>query len=259
MPGQPGGLSAYKPERETWGSVVSKPPPTRSLAGVELFAALDEEDRRRIEARCRWRTYRTGERILEMGSESREVFFLVSGAASALNYSFSGREIAFANFSSGSYFGELSAIDAQPRSASIVATEECLVASMSGDEFLDLLRQRVEVTFKVFQRLATMVRASDVRIMELSTLAASARVYSELLRMAKPEMAVPGMWVIHPLPPLREVASRASTTRETVNRAITQLYPTGIIRRKGRNLYVTDKAKLELIIKELQHSGKGHD
>lgn len=238
---------------------MQKAPQTKTLAGIELFSGLDETELKRIEGRCRWRTFRVGERILEMGSESREVFFLVHGSASALNYSFSGREIAFATFSAGSYFGELSAIDAQPRSASIVATEECLVANLSGEEFLDILRQRVEVTFKVFQRLATMVRASDVRIMELSTLAASARVYSELLRMAKPEMAVPGMWVIHPLPPLREIASRASTTRETVNRAITQLYPTGLIRRKGRNLYVTDKAKLQLIIKELRHSGKAHE
>jgi CRP/FNR family transcriptional regulator, cyclic AMP receptor protein len=241
------------------GNHVPKTPPTRSLSGIEVFSGLDETERKRIEGRCRWRVYRTGERILESGSDSREVFFLVHGSASALNYSLSGREIAFATFSAGDYFGELAAIDAQPRSASIVASEESLVASMSGEEFLDVLRQRVEVTFKVFQRLAGMVRASDVRIMELSTLAASARVYSELLRMAKPEQAVPGMWVIHPLPPLREIASRASTTRETVNRAITQLYPTGLIRRKGRNLYVTDKAKLQLIIKELQHTGKGRD
>lgn len=239
--------------------MVPKTPPTRTLSGIEVFFGLDEAERRRLESRCRWRVFRTGERILESGSESREVFFLVHGSASALNYSLSGREIAFATFSTGDYFGELAAIDAQPRSASIVASEESLVASLSGEEFLDLLRQRVEVTFKVFQRLAGMVRASDVRIMELSTLAASARVYSELLRMAKPEQAVPGMWVIHPLPPLREIASRASTTRETVNRAITQLYPTGLIRRKGRNLYVTDKAKLQLIVKELQHTGKGHD
>ena len=238
-------------------AVVPKPPLTRTLAGVELFSDVDEAERERIKNRCRWRNFRPGERILESGSDTREVFFLVLGSASAVNYSLSGREIAFATFSAGDYFGELSAIDAQPRSASIVATEECVVASLSADDFLDLLRHRVEVTFKVFQRLATMVRASDVRIMELSTLAANARVYSELLRMAKPEMAVPGLWVIHPLPPLREIASRASTTRETVNRSITQLYPTGLIRRKGRNLYVTDKAKLELIIKELQHTGKG--
>jgi CRP/FNR family transcriptional regulator, cyclic AMP receptor protein len=229
---------------------------TKTLDGIALLCDLEATERLRLQNACRWRTFQPGERILESGSDTREVFFLVKGTASAVNYSLSGREIAFATFTAGDYFGELAAIDAQPRSASIVATEECLVASLPADGFVDLLRRRVEVTFKVFQRLATMVRASDVRIMELSTLAASARVYSELLRMAKPEQAVPGLWVIRPLPPLREIASRASTTRETVTRALSQLYPTDLIRRKGRNLYITDRKRFELITKQLHHTGK---
>ncbi len=227
----------------------------KSLKCVALLDGLDDEERMRLQQLCRWRMFRAGERILEGGSETREVFFLVKGSASAVNYSFSGREIGFATFTAGDYFGELAAIDAQPRSASVVASEECVIASLAGEAFLDLLRRRVEVTFKVFQRLATMVRASDVRIMELSTLAASARVYAELLRMAKPEAAVPGLWVVRPLPPLREIAGRASTTRETVTRALSQLYPTELIRRKGRNLYITDRARFELIIKQLHQTG----
>ena len=50
-------------------------------------------------------------------------------------------------------------------------------------------------------------------------------VYSELLRMAEPDTAVPDLWVIRPLPPVREIASRVSTTRETAARALAQLYP----------------------------------
>ena len=73
--------------------------------------------------------------------------------------------------------------------------------------------------FKVLQNLTAMVRSGDMRIMELSTVAATQRVYAELLRMARPDAAVPDLWVIHPLPPLREIASRVSTTRETVARA----------------------------------------
>jgi hypothetical protein len=88
------------------------------------------------------------------------------------------------------------------------------------------------VTFRVAKRLAEIVRLSDQRIMELSTLAATQRVYAELLRMAEPDTAVPDLWVIRPLPPVREIASRVSTTRETAARALGQLYPTGLIRRK---------------------------
>jgi CRP-like cAMP-binding protein len=227
----------------------------RSLKNIGLFAGLDEVELAHLHKTCKWRNYRNGERILESGSSSRDVFFLVHGSASAVNYSFSGREIAFAAFSSGDYFGELSAIDAHPRSASVVATEPSLIATISADTFLDLLRRRSEVTFRVFERLAAIVRASDTRIMELSTLAAAARVYSELLRMAKPEAAVPGLWVVRPLPPLREIAGRASTTRETVTRSLSQLYPTGVIRRRGRNLYITDRNRFEVIIKQLRQTG----
>ena len=102
-----------------------------------------------------------------------------------------------------------------------------------------------------------MVRASDVRIMELSTLAASARVYSELLRMAKPDAAVPGLWVVRPLPPMHEIASLTGTTRETVNRAISQLYPSGLLKRKGRNLFLMEREKLMEIVQSLQvHHGR---
>jgi len=227
----------------------------KSLASLPLFAGLDAAELRSLEQHARWRHFKPGERILESGSDTRDVFFMISGSASAVNYSFSGREVAFATFNAGEFFGELAALDAQPRSASVVATEECTVATMSGEVFLDLLRRRVEVTFKVFQHLAAMVRASTVRIMELSTLAAAARVYSELLRMAKPDAAVAGLWIVRPLPPLREIASHASTTRETVTRALSQLYPTGLMRRKGRNLFITDRARLEVLIQQLQMSG----
>ena len=224
----------------------------RTLAGVAIFEALDEDERRRVERRCQWRRYTPGETILERGCESREVLFIVQGAVNVVNFSLSGREIAYATLRTGDCFGELAAIDGQPRSASVVASDHTLVATLPSQYFLDLLKERAEVTFRVLTRLTTMVRSGDVRIMELSTLAATQRVYTELLRMAEPDSATPGLWVIHPLPPLREVASRVSTTRETVARALSQLYPTGVIRRKGRNLYIMDRKKFEEMLAAMQ-------
>jgi DNA-binding GntR family transcriptional regulator len=61
--------------------------------------------------------------------------------------------------------------------------------------------------------------------------------------------------VIHPLPPLREIASRISTTRETVARALSQLYPTGLLRRKGRSLYIMDRAKFQETLETLKNEG----
>ncbi|MFQ5776181.1 MAG: Crp/Fnr family transcriptional regulator [Kiloniellaceae bacterium] len=230
----------------------------RSLAGIEIFEGLEEAERRRLEGRCQWRRYGPGESILERGGESREVLFIVQGAVNIVNYSLSGREVAYATLRTGECFGELSAIDGRPRSASVVAAEPTLVAVLRSEQFLDLLKQRAEITFRVLERLTNMVRSGDVRIMELSTLAATQRVYAELLRMAERDVAVPDLWVIHPLPPLREIASRVGTTRETVARALSQLYPTGLVRRKGRSLYIMDRAKFEQTLADLQQHGGGH-
>lgn len=224
----------------------------RSLAGVGLFEGLDEADRRHLEGHCHWRHFRAGETILDRGGESSEVLFIVEGAVNIVNYSLSGREIAYATLRRGECFGELAALDGRPRSASVVAVESTMVAILPSERFIDLLKERAEVTFRVLQRLTNMVRSGDVRIMELSTLAATHRVYAEILRMAHPDPAGTGLWVIHPLPPLREVASRVSTTRETVARAFSQIYPTGLIRRKGRSLYIMDRPKFEEMLTKLQ-------
>lgn len=229
---------------------------SRTLSVITLLQGLDEDERRRLEGRCHWRHYAPGETVLERGGESREVLFIAQGAVNVVNYSLAGREVAYATLRAGDGFGELAAIDGQPRSASVVAVEKTLLAILPAERFLELLKQNAEVTFRLLQRLANMVRSGDVRIMELSTLAATQRVYAELLRMAVPDAAVPSLWVIHPLPPLREIASRVSTTRETVARALSQLYPTGLLRRKGRSLYIMDRGKFQAALAALQNEGR---
>ena len=104
---------------------------------------------------------------------------------------------------------------------------------------------------RCLERLEAEYPVEDVHTW-LKPLQAAQRVYAELLRMAQPEAAVPGLWVVRPLPPMHEIAGMTSTTRETVNRAISQLYPSGLLKRKGRNLYLMDRAKLEELVQPLQ-------
>jgi CRP-like cAMP-binding protein len=234
------------------GTIVAAPDTSRRLGDFSLLEELSEADKRALEQRCHKRTYSRNETILDKGSQSREVFFVLRGAVSVITFSPAGREVTLASVKAGDFFGELAAIDGQPRSASVTAIEKTEIAIMPPDIFLELVRSHAGVSFNLMQRLARMVRASGIRILELSTLQAAQRVYAELLRMAQPDVAVPGLWVVRPLPPMHEIASMTSTTRETVNRAISQLYDGGILKRKGRNLYIMDRAKLEEIVQSLQ-------
>ncbi len=217
----------------------------RRLDGIRLFSGLPPEAIREVERRCRWRRYPAHVEIIDRDSEDRDVYFVVRGSVQIVNYSLSGRKIALASISGGSYFGELAAIDGRPRSAGVVVIEDCLVATMSPTTFNQLVLDHPQLAQHLLQRLARIVRACDDRIMDLSTLGAVQRVYIELLRLADHDPAGSDAWVIWPMPAQREIAGQASTTRETVTRAISHLVADGVVARKGKSLYIRDRARLE--------------
>ena len=75
------------------------------------------------------------------------------------------------------------------------------------------------------------------------------RVYSELLRLARPDPeGAGGVVVVAPLPTQEDLAARVGTTRETVARALGRLARSGIARRRGRALSIRDPAVLEALV-----------
>jgi CRP-like cAMP-binding protein len=217
----------------------------RSLDSVELLRGLADEDRRALEAQCAWRRYRVGEKLFERGSHGRDVFFVIEGAVSIVNYSPLGREISFASATKGDAFGEMAAIEELPRSASVVAAEDTLLAFLSGHAFLNLLKRHGAVTFKLLRRLAGLLRQSGERMLELTGADAAGRIAAHLVATAKPDPAAADLLAIKPLPPLRQLASEAGTTREHVTNTLNRLYAGGHVRRKGHSLYIVNLAALQ--------------
>ncbi len=219
------------------------------LDGVALLATLKPDELRNLERRCRWRRCGRNEQILDKDSDDRDVYFVVRGAVQIVNFSLTGREVALARVGAGGYFGELSAIDGRPRSASVVAAEDCVVATASPRTFTDLLADHPEMAKHVLHRLAGIIRSCDERIMDLSTLGAVQRVYLEILRLI--EEPEPGVSIIPKLPTHKTIASRASTTRETVARTMSQLASVGILAREGDKIVVRNRDKLEDLVTAL--------
>lgn len=218
--------------------------PTGSLDGIGLLATLSAAERRALAMRCAWRRHRAGERVLSRESDHRDVLFIVEGRVRVVNYAASGREIAFAVIEAGAPVGELSALDGEPRSASVEALSDCLVASLSARAFHELLLAHAPVAVALLKNLARIIRRTDERIAELSILGAMQRVYRELLRLARPDGEGA---VVAPLPTQESIAAHVGTTRETVARALGQLARAGITRRQGRELRIRDVAMLEAL------------
>jgi CRP-like cAMP-binding protein len=214
------------------------------LEQIEFLSGLEEATLSALGKRCRWVRYAKGEVILDRESENRDLFLVVAGAVRVVNFSSSGREIAYANVRAGGYFGELSAIDGEPRSASVMAIEACRLAALSPDLYRRLWQDHAGIAERIMKRLASIIRTCDDRIMDLSTVRAVHRVHAELVRLSIPDVVAPDNRVIRPMPTHSDIASRVSTTRETVARVLGQLAGDGIVERKAKTLYIRDFERL---------------
>lgn len=244
-------------------SVTESPASAGTVMGrlnkIDLFEGLAADEISAIEALCKFHAYKSGDEIFNRSTDNRDAFFIVEGRVRIVNYSISGREVAYAEIPAGTYFGELSAIDGEARSASIVALENCVLGSIESDDFLNVLARHPVVGLRVLQKLARIVRECDERIMDLATLSAYQRVYRKLLDLIRPDPVRPDSWLIYPLPTQAEIASKASTTRETVARVLGQLSNEEIVERKGKTLYIRDKAKLMILAERVAPDTKSPD
>lgn len=224
-----------------------------NLDKIELLRSLTVEQRAAIARQCSWRHFHPHEQIIDRASDSRDVCLIVEGRVRVVNYSLSGREITFDDIDSGGYLGELSAIDGEPRSASIVALTETHVAFMSPRLFMETVTIHPEIATQVMRRLAHIVRSATGRIMDLSTLGANNRVHAELLRLGKAGLDADGVRAeITPVPIHSDIASRVSTTRETVARVMSDLARDNLVIRQGNSLIIQDFERLLTMVEDVR-------
>lgn len=216
----------------------------KSLAGIGLLSEVSPAQLADLERGSQWRRYHAKEQIFDSESEGTELYFVVEGSIQILNYSPTGREISFAQVEKGGYFGELAALDGGARSASAVAPEESVLASIAAPAFRALLLEHPRIAYAVLLKLSGVVRSADARIMDLSTLSAINRIHIELLRLVEPIEDGGNVGIIRPVPTQSGIAGRTSTTRETVSRVLSHLTRVRVIERMSGALKVLDIQRL---------------
>ncbi len=219
-----------------------------SLAKVAIFADLGPDALARIERRCSWRRYGPGEPIVDYLDASGEVFFVVAGEARASIYSLLGKGVIFDDLGPGEIFGEYAALDGAPRSTSVEARTECLVASMSAVAFRAILQSEPAATLALARHLVVKVRELTTRIYEFSALAVSNRIQAEVLRMANLAPREGKSACIWAAPTHAEIASRVSTHREAVTRELNRLSRIGVVGRRDGALVVKDVDRLAAMV-----------
>lgn len=225
---------------------------TFGLRNVRILQGLSQERLEILAAQCGWRTVEPGKVIVARNSHDRDVHFVVSGRVRVTSFSAGGRQVTFRDEEAGEMFGDLAAIDGQPRSADVLALDSVLVASLSPEHFRALIAAEELVRERVLQRLAGLVRLLSERVIELSTLGVQNRIHAELLRLGRATGATGQQVRIDPAPKHADIASQVSTYREQVTRELSLLTKQGLLAKDGNALVLLDVPKLERMVEEVR-------
>jgi CRP/FNR family transcriptional regulator, cyclic AMP receptor protein len=229
---------------------LTVPPSGKLLQACTLFAGISLGELEKIARQLKWKRYRARQQIFAHLDESTDVYLVAEGSVRVIIYSPAGKEITYRDIHAGGHFGELAAIDDLPRSATVVASTDSLIACMSSKIFWAVLDAHPAAAAVSLRQLAALVRRLTERVYEFSALAVKNRVHAELLRLAQEHKSGPNVATIRPHPTHAELASRISTHREAVTRVLNELTRAGLIERRSGALVIRDLKRLDRLVQD---------
>lgn len=148
---------------------------SKILKQVPLFHTLGKESIDFIIQRLKFKTFDANEAVCKIGDPGDEMYIIISGQVKICIYTEDGQEQVVATLGSGDYFGEMSLMTGEPRSASVITTEESEMFSLHKNDFDVILEKFPSISISIgkimSQRLRdTLAKASKLpRVAKIET------------------------------------------------------------------------------------------
>ena len=212
---------------------------TDHLRNVPIFTDLSDSDLNRIASKMVSRDYEKGQMILLEESTGETFFIMTSGTVKVTRLSDDGREVILALLGESDFFGEMSLLDGEGRSANIVANEDAEVMTLSRRDFLECLETYPKIAISLLEELAVRLRKSDQQIESLSLSDSEQRIGITLIRLAEERGTIKrGDVTVQNLPYQQDIANMAGTSRETVSRTLKLLEDKKLVKRIGSDITI---------------------
>jgi CRP/FNR family transcriptional regulator, cyclic AMP receptor protein len=211
------------------------------LRRIPLFEELEDNEIANIKELIQTRIYKKNNVILLEEDFGDTLFVINTGSVKITRINEDGKEVILSILRDGEFFGEMSILDGESRSANVIAMEDSEVLILKRPDFLDLLERYPKIAIHLLEELAQRIRRSDRHIESLSLSDAEHRVGNALLRLAE-DLGVhkKGVVTIDDLPLQQDIANMAGTSRETVSRMLKMLENKKLIEREGRTLKIVN-------------------
>jgi CRP-like cAMP-binding protein len=126
-----------------------------------LWTGIGKQDFKAIVKIAKQHKFKGGDTIVKKGEEGTGFYLVLDGAVEIRS---DGNTIS--RLGPGQFFGEMSVVDAQPRSADVVAVEPSRVLFLSAWSFKSLISERPRIAVKMLQEFVRRLRATDRALSE---------------------------------------------------------------------------------------------
>lgn len=216
------------------------------LRRVSIFADLEEEALASIARLMSERRFPKESVIVGQEDLGDSLFVVSRGKVKVVLYGRSGREVILSIFKAGDFFGEMSLLDNQPRSANVIALEDSTLLTLERKTFTTHLELYPQTALQILAEMSRRLRRADSVIGNLALLDVYGRVARFLRELAADEgEQIDGGLVIRQRPTQQEIASMVGTSRETVSRALSEFQRRGFLEMTGRKIVLRSQFALD--------------
>jgi CRP/FNR family cyclic AMP-dependent transcriptional regulator len=210
---------------------------TDVLRRVPLFSDLADPELARFGEVLREREYPKNSVILFEDDPGDALYVVRAGQVKVVLIGEDGREVILSVLTDGDFFGEMSLIDDEPRSAHVIAMKDSQLLVLRREDFQARLEAQPKIALKLLRVLVQRLRRADEKIGGLVLLDVNGRVARLLLDLAD-EGGGPKITrkLTH-----HTIAQMIGSSRETVSRAMRELVARGLIEVTRREISIKDR------------------
>lgn len=222
------------------------------LKGVDLFSSLSNEQLESLARLVILQNFDKDETIILEDDESVQALFLIAeGEVKVYMTGMDKRETILTLLSKGDFFGEMSLIDGEPRSASVKAVSPSEVLIIRREHFIQQVRATPDLAMSLLVEMSKRLRKANRQIGSLAMLTVYGRIAGTILNLVEERgVRIHGengkmVTVIRNRPTQKQLAEMSGTTRETVSRVLSQLQKKGTLSLAGKDLIILEEGDLK--------------
>ena len=188
------------------------------------------------------RRVKKDEIIVFQDEPGTELYIVLQGRVRVALVSSEGEEFILNELGAGDFFGEVSLIDAEPRSASVIAEESTTLAVLRRERLLEAIRDEPQIALDLLTALARIVRGATEREQQFAFSDVRQRLCRYFARKKTEEGASDATGYIRIAKRThKHLATRVGASRESVTKALKGLTRDGLLGEQGGDFLLSPR------------------